>query len=192
MPTPLVLAIDLGTSSTRTALFDIEARRQPNSTAQQGYPLVTSPDGMAELEPGGEAVRSLPLGAADADLLCAAAGERGYSCAQADLAGCGDRDAFFARVAEALEFPGWFGRNWDAFFDCLADLSWLPAGGHVLVLLNAAEMRAHAPETLDTAMLIMRDAASVWSSRGVTLRVLVDLPGRRGKLAGHKSRPAKA
>ena len=52
MPTPLVLAIDLGTSSTRTALFDIEARRQPNTTAQQSYPLVTSPDGMAELEPG--------------------------------------------------------------------------------------------------------------------------------------------
>jgi gluconokinase len=52
MPTPLVLAIDIGTSSTRTALFDIEARRQPNTTAQQSYPLVTSPDGMAELEPG--------------------------------------------------------------------------------------------------------------------------------------------
>lgn len=52
MPTPLVLAIDIGTSSTRTALFDAEARRQPNTTAQQTYPLVTSADGMAELEPG--------------------------------------------------------------------------------------------------------------------------------------------
>ena len=52
MPTPLVLAIDIGTSSTRTALFDIEARRQPSTMAQQTYPLVTSADGMAELEPG--------------------------------------------------------------------------------------------------------------------------------------------
>ncbi len=52
MPTPLVLAIDIGTSSTRTALFDVEAKRQPQTTAQQTYPLVTSPDGMAELEPG--------------------------------------------------------------------------------------------------------------------------------------------
>ena len=101
------------------------------------------------------------------------------------------RTTFLSRIAEALEFPDWFGRNWDAFFDCLADLSWLPAGGHVLVLLNAAEMRAHAPETLDTAMLIMRDAASVWSGRGVTLRVLVDLPGRRGKPGRRKSRPPK-
>ena len=141
---------------------------------------------LTALDPGGEAVRSLPLSATDADLLCAAAGERGYSCAQADLAGCIEKDEFLARVAEALEFPDWFGRNWDAFFDCLADLSWLPAGGHVLVLLNAAEMREHAPETLDTATLIMRDAAAVWSGRGVMLRVLLDLPRRRGKPAGRK------
>jgi RNAse (barnase) inhibitor barstar len=147
---------------------------------------------LAELDPGGDAIRILPLAATDADVLCAAAGERGDSCAQADLAGCADKDTFLSRIAEALEFPDWFGRNWDAFFDCLTDLSWLPAGGHVLMLLNAAEMREHAPETLDTAILIMRDAASIWSGRGVLLRVLVDIPGRRGKPAGHKSRPAKA
>lgn len=146
---------------------------------------------LAELDSGGEAVRTMALSATDADLLCAAAGERGYSCAQADLAGCVDKAEFLARVAEALEFPDWFGRNWDAFFDCLADLSWLPADGHVLVLLNSAEMREHAPETLETAILIMRDAASVWSGRSVTLRVLVDLPGRRGKPARRKSRPPK-
>jgi Barstar (barnase inhibitor) len=143
---------------------------------------------MAELDPGGEAVRTMVLSATDADLLCAAAGERGYSCAQADLAGCVDKEELLARVAAALEFPGWFGRNWDAFFDCLADLSWLPAGGHVLVLLNAAEMRERAPETLDTAMMIMRDAASVWTGRGEMLRVFLDLPKRRGKSARRKPR----
>ncbi len=52
MPTPLVLAIDIGTSSTRTALFDVEGHRQPGTTAQQGYDLLTSADGRAELEPG--------------------------------------------------------------------------------------------------------------------------------------------
>ena len=146
---------------------------------------------MAELEPGGEAVRSLPLGAADADLLCAAAGERGYSCAQADLTGCGDRDAFFARVAEALEFPDWFGRNWDAFFDCLADLSWLPTGGHVLVLLNPGEMRQHAPEVLDTALSIVRDAAAVWVKRGEVLRVFIDTPRPGGKSTARRPRRRK-
>jgi hypothetical protein len=37
------------------------------------------------------------------------------------------------RCAGALAFPSWFGRNWDAFFDCLGDLSWLAGAGHVLL-----------------------------------------------------------
>jgi gluconokinase len=47
----LILALDLGTSSTRTALFDERAERIPGTTAQESYPLLTTPDGGAELEP---------------------------------------------------------------------------------------------------------------------------------------------
>jgi hypothetical protein len=38
-------------------------------------------------------------------------------------------DAF----AEVLAFPAWYGRTFDALADCLGDLSWLPAEGHVLI-----------------------------------------------------------
>jgi hypothetical protein len=37
-----------------------------------------------------------------------------------------------AAIADALSFPDWFGHNLDALYDCLTDLSWLPAGEHVL------------------------------------------------------------
>src|SRR6188472_1380357 len=47
----LILAVDIGTSSTRTTLFDAETNRIPGTTAQQGYPLLTAADGAAELEP---------------------------------------------------------------------------------------------------------------------------------------------
>lgn len=47
----LILAIDIGTSSTRTALFDDAANRIAGTTHQQSYPLLTSSDGGAELEP---------------------------------------------------------------------------------------------------------------------------------------------
>lgn len=47
----LILALDIGTSSTRTALFDANATRLAGTTAQQGYPLITSADGGAELDP---------------------------------------------------------------------------------------------------------------------------------------------
>lgn len=50
-PSSLILALDIGTSSTRTALFDSTGQRVIASTAQQTYPLLTSADGAAELDP---------------------------------------------------------------------------------------------------------------------------------------------
>jgi len=47
----LILACDLGTSSTRAALFDARGERRRASTAQRAYPLLTGADGRAELDP---------------------------------------------------------------------------------------------------------------------------------------------
>ncbi len=47
----LVLALDLGTSSVRAALFQADGRRLVATTVQQAYPLRTASDGMAELDP---------------------------------------------------------------------------------------------------------------------------------------------
>ena len=136
---------------------------------------------LIELDPGGEPVREIAVSQSDADLLCAAAGERGHSAAVADLAGCCDRKSLLTRIAEALEFPDSFSGTWDAFFDCLADLGWLPAGDHVLVILNTDEMRRDAPEAFDTARSMMRESAAVWQKRGRTLRVIMDRPAARTK-----------
>jgi gluconokinase len=48
---PLVLAIDIGTSSLRTALFEARAQRFVQTTAQQTYSLRVMADGGAELLP---------------------------------------------------------------------------------------------------------------------------------------------
>ena len=47
----LILAIDIGTSSLRTALFDARARRLLPTTAQEAYSLRVTTDGGAELSP---------------------------------------------------------------------------------------------------------------------------------------------
>ena len=47
----LTLALDLGTSSCRSALFDVRGRRLLDTTAQQSYPLQTDKVGKAELDP---------------------------------------------------------------------------------------------------------------------------------------------
>ena len=48
---PLVLAIDIGTSSTRAALFDHRGRRLSGTLAQVAYTVSHSDDGAAELRP---------------------------------------------------------------------------------------------------------------------------------------------
>jgi hypothetical protein len=97
----------------------------------------------------------------------------GLDTVRIDLAGCADKPALLERTAAALGFPAWFGANWDAFYDCLADLSWRPARGHVLLIENTADMRRAAPEALDTALAILTDAANAWSARGVPFRAFV-------------------
>jgi hypothetical protein len=121
-------------------------------------------------------VQVAPLASPSAAALCAFATSLGFACVRIDLAGCEDKATLLARVAAALEFPGYFGGNWDAFFDCLADLSWKPAAGYLLILQNAATLQAVAPEAFDTAIAILGDVAAAWRARGVPFRAYVDLP----------------
>ena len=79
-----------------------------------------------------------------------------------DLAGAADKDALMERIARALEFPSWFGGNWDALEDCLTDLSWSKAGGHVLLLEGAAELPADERGIL---VDILAAAAAWWVDR---------------------------
>jgi RNAse (barnase) inhibitor barstar len=64
-------------------------------------------------------------------------------------------------IAGALSFPEWFGQNWDALEDCLSDLSWREAAGHVLVFENAA-----AGDELGILTDVLAAAAEFWQGRG--------------------------
>jgi len=62
--------------------------------------------------------------------------------ARVDLRGAGGKQALLERIARALAFPEWFGGNWDALEDCLCDLSWSKAAGHVLLFEHAEDLPA--------------------------------------------------
>ena len=119
------------------------------------------------------AVQVVDLTPEAADVAVRLAGSLGLNAVRIDLDGCADKAGFLERTAAALGFPSWFGGNWDALFDCLADLSWRPARGYLLVFENTSDMHRHAPEALDTAVTILADAAVAWDERGKPFRAFV-------------------
>lgn len=99
----------------------------------------------------------------------------GFSFSRVDLDACTDKGALLQRIAASLAFPDWFGRNWDALADCLADLSWLQGRGHVILLENVQDAHRVAQDQLETALLIFDEAAQRQRESGTALWVFVDM-----------------
>ncbi len=107
--------------------------------------------------------------------LLAAAEASGLTIHRIDLAPVRDKSALFDRLATALEFPDWFGHNWDALADCLSDLSWLPADGYVILLEHCDDFQATQAEDFATALQVFAAAVSSWREENVPFWVLVDM-----------------
>jgi RNAse (barnase) inhibitor barstar len=66
--------------------------------------------------------------------------ERGLDTVHVDLSGIREQDALLTRIAAGLNFPDYFGMNWNALIDCLRDLSWLNPKGVIVVLENSRDL----------------------------------------------------
>jgi hypothetical protein len=66
--------------------------------------------------------------------------------------------------ARALDFPDYFGHNWDALEECLIDLEWLPAKGYILLITDAGCVLPDDEEEYETFLEILRDAGEAWGS----------------------------
>ncbi|HWI69816.1 MAG TPA: barstar family protein, partial [Nitrospiraceae bacterium] len=66
--------------------------------------------------------------------------------------------------ARALDFPDYFGHNWDALEECLIDLEWLPAKGYILFITDAGYVLPDDEEEYETFLEILRDAGEAWGS----------------------------
>jgi hypothetical protein len=70
----------------------------------------------------------------------------------------------FAEFARALEFPDYFGHNWDALEECLADLEWLPAMGYILLITDAGDVLPDDEAEYETFLEILCDAGEAWGN----------------------------
>ncbi len=76
-------------------------------------------------------------------------------------------------IGAVLKFPAWYGRNLDALYDCLVDLSWQPAGEHVLVWAGHRQLEAADPEGYRAVLAVLDDAATAGAVRPLSV-VLAD------------------
>ena len=77
-----------------------------------------------------------------------------------------DKHTFFNSFSEKLEFPEYFGFNWDAFSDCMTDLSWLNLEcGISIIYKNPHIFRSSSPEEWKIANEILLDAIDYWDEQ---------------------------
>jgi hypothetical protein len=92
------------------------------------------------------------------------------------LAGARDKNAFLKAIARALQFPDYFGQNWDGFYDCLIDMEHAEdEAGTLLVLREASGFARGEPDEFAAAAAALQDASDYWKNEDKVLTVVVEL-----------------
>jgi Barstar (barnase inhibitor) len=91
-----------------------------------------------------------------------------------DLHGVTSKSAFMDRAAGQLGLPAWFGRNWDALYDCLTDLPDPARGGLRLLVRGWQEYAAAEPGEWETARRVLADAAAFHAPGVLPLEILLE------------------
>jgi RNAse (barnase) inhibitor barstar len=73
--------------------------------------------------------------------------------------GLKDKDSLLAALAIALNFPAYFGNNWDALFDCLRDFHWMDEPNIVIVHDDLPNL---PPTEIRIYLGVLRDAVQDW------------------------------
>ena len=116
------------------------------------------------------------LAGPDTRLIVEAAHAAGLALWRVDIGHVHDKKDFTALVAKALAFPEWFGGNWDAFEDCLGDLSWHPAPGYVLLLEHGKHFGAGHKQEFVTAVEVLAAVSDDWQEQGRPFWAIVSGP----------------
>ena len=96
----------------------------------------------------------------------AATREAGFALFDGELAEVHSKSEFLAAIAQQIEAPEWFGKNWDALADALSDLSWKNAPGYVLLLVHSNENFNLLGNDHDVARDILETTVNYWKAQG--------------------------
>ena len=99
-------------------------------------------------------------------------GSLGLAVMEGSVAGVTTDKDLFAVVSTAMQFPDYFGNNWDALDECLGDMDWLPADGYLLILRDAARGWSQSPYVLGRFVTSWLEACEYWTGNQVPFHLV--------------------
>jgi len=77
---------------------------------------------------------------------------------------CIDTPRMMGEWAAALQFPYYFGHNWDALSECLSDLEWLFVPWYAFFITHADRLLVGQDDEFRILMRILFEAQATWST----------------------------
>lgn len=103
--------------------------------------------------------------------------QRGFAFFYLEGGGIFSKEQFLDQIARAMDFPDYFGGNWDALEDCLTDLSWREAPGYVILYDHFDVFAEQVPDQFETALEILDASVEFWRAQGKPLFVMLRRKG---------------
>jgi RNAse (barnase) inhibitor barstar len=76
-----------------------------------------------------------------------------------DLEDCKNRNEVFNKFAKVFKFPKWWGKNWDAFYDCLKDKDFNNLNeDYYMVIINYEEYKRTQKDEFKIMAKILDDS----------------------------------
>jgi RNAse (barnase) inhibitor barstar len=94
--------------------------------------------------------------------------ESGWLVARCNADATSDKSSLIEAIAQGLSFPEWTGRNLDALYDALKDLSWVDEHSVAVIVDRAAGVRNQPIDGWQQIREVLADAAAWWQAHDRT------------------------
>lgn len=123
--------------------------------------------------PYDQAVEVMSIESFDEDALQAQIEQLGYQMVHLDGTKITTKDALLNELAQAMQFPAYFGKNWDALEECLRDLAWLPAKGYILLFSAPENFIKHSRLSFEIFLEIISSVSFYWARQAVRFLMIL-------------------